>query len=303
MTYDHERSRAARFLLTERDCRMLASIAECRYLTVSQLQRLHFPSEQTATRRVRGLLRAGYVSSFRVPGIPERFVAVSETGARAAGQSTGRELRVPPRRKPSDAYFLRHFVALNDLRIAIERACKRPDVNLIRFIPEYDGEVSSDGIPRKQLQDAVKVHGGAVSHTPDAVFALERGGRAALFFVEVDRGTETLSDGERGVLKMFRFYLAYLVNEGYQRYASMFGVPTFKAFRVLVTTTSELRLDNMRSLGGAFQFEPAHAKRFIWLATQEAVTEQTVFGPVWRVLEPTDERVYAIAPNSGEVGS
>jgi hypothetical protein len=294
-----ERPARSRSVITERDCRLIASIADCRYLTVAQIQRLHFPSEQTATRRLRALTREGYVASFRVPGLSDRFVAVTEAGAKLVGEASGRDVRVP-RKRPSDAYFLRHFCVLNDLRIAVERACEQSPMHLVRFIPEYEGEVSGDGLPRKQLQDSVKADGGVIGHTPDAVFAVEHQGTAALFFVEVDRGTETLSDGERGVLKMLRFYLHYLASEGYQRYAAMFGTPAFRAFRLLITTTSEARLANMRSLGGELVFEPAHAKRFIWLATQASITEQTIFGPVWRALEPTDERVYAIAPQSGE---
>ncbi len=99
---------------------------------------------------------------------------------------------------------------------------------------------------------------------------------------------------------MLRFYLHYLVSEGYQRYAAVFAVPAFKAFRVLLTTTSETRLANMRALGGELEFDLPHAKRFIWLATQESITEETIFGPVWRALEPSDERMYSIAPHSGE---
>jgi hypothetical protein len=288
--------RQTRSVVTERDCRLIASIADCRYLTVAQVQRLHFPSEQTATRRLRTLMRAGYVTSFRVPGLPDRFVAVTDNGAKLVNQATGRDVRVP-RKRPSDAYFLRHFCALNDVRIAVERACEPASIRLVRFIPEYEGEVNGDGVPRKQLQDSVKVDGTTISHTPDAVFVLEHQGKAALFFLEVDRGTETLSDRERGVLKMFRFYLHSLIGDGYQRYAAMLGCPPFAAFRVLLTTTSEARLSNMRSLGGEILFEPAHAKRFIWLATQEAITEATICGPVWRALEPSDNRIYSIAPN------
>lgn len=305
MTFPNPDKRSSRLVLTARDCRLLESIADCRYLTVAQIERLHFPSEQTTARRLRALTRAGYVTSFRVPGLEERFVSITEAGSKLVRETLGREVKVP-RRRPSDAYFLRHFCALNDLRIAFEAACENGDIRLVRFIPEYDGEVSADGTPRKVLQDAVDWDRQGITHTPDGIAVLECCGRAALFFIEVDRGTETLSDAERGVSKMFRFYLAYLASEGYQRYATMLRLPPFKAFRVLLTTTSETRLQNMRALAGELRFQPAHAKRFIWLATQASVTEKTILGPVWRALEPTDERAYAIAPNqvsSGEVRS
>jgi len=54
------------------------------------------------------------------------------------------------------------------------------------------------------------------SHTPDAVFALEKEGNAALFFAEIDRGTEIVSDPEKGFLKRVKFYLNYWVDGKYQ---------------------------------------------------------------------------------------
>lgn len=299
MAFPHKDRGSPRLVVTERDLRLITSIADCRYLTVEQIERLHFPSEQTAVRRLRALSRAGYLTSFRIPGLEQRFVSITEAGAELIRASSGREIKVP-RRTPTDAYFLRHFCALNDLRIALEGECGKSAIRLVRFIPEYEGDVSGNGVPRKSLQDTVDWDRERITHTPDGVAVLEHNGRAALLFVEIDRGTETLSDGQRGVLKMLRFYLAYLVGEGYQRYATMVGVTPFKGFRVLLTTTSPSRLANMRALGGELAFEPAHAKRFIWLATQESVTTQSILGPVWRALEPTDDRAYSIAPN-GEV--
>ena len=60
------------------------------------------------------------------------------------------------------------------------------------------------------------------SHTPDGVFALKKGDNAALFFVEIDRGTEIVSDPEKGVLKSIVFYLNYWVSGKFARYAKDF---------------------------------------------------------------------------------
>jgi len=137
--------------------------------------------------------------------------------------------------------------------------------------------------------------GAKVTHTPDAVFALERGGRSALFFLEIDRGTEGISDPEHGFAKTLRFYLNYLKAAGYQRYQADFKVAEpFAAFRVLVVTSSEKHLENIRAVGGAMRFEPLSAKRFIWLAEGGAVSVGTLLGPVWRSVDPLDERRYAI---------
>ena len=137
-------------------------------------------------------------------------------------------------------------------------------------------------------------------HTPDGVFALRKGGSAALFFLEVDRGTESLRHPQRGFAKTLRFYLSYLVREGYQRYKDDFGLEKpFRAFRVLIVTTSVKRLENIRKVGAALAVRPAHAKRFLWLAPEGAVAEETIFAPIWVPLDAEDQTRYAIAGSHG----
>ena len=103
---------------------------------------------------------------------------------------------------------MRHFVALNDFRVAITRQLAGGDVQLRGFIPEYYGSKHQSGRVTKYLKDVAfdivnpKEH---IPHTPDAVFCLEKGNKPALFFLEIDRGTEVLSSPEKGVLKMVRF--------------------------------------------------------------------------------------------------
>lgn len=289
--------------VTERDVDVLLSLQEHRYLSVSQIRALHFPSQQTANRRVRALDGADYISIFRAPGFDERVVTLSEKGALLVAE----QLSVPlselgwnkKREQPKDYYFLKHFLAVTDFRIALAEACRRTeDLQLVGFIPEYEGETTAKGGIRKRIRDVVSDAGrggSKITHTPDGVFALKKGQKTALLFLEVDRGTEVLADEERGFAKTIRFYLHYLRSSGYQRYVKEFGVfEPFRAFRVLVVTTSKKRLANMRRLGGNIDFEPAHAKRFIWLSHREAVNADTILTPIWTALAPSDERRYGI---------
>lgn len=293
--------------LTERDHELLRSVYDYRYLSIGQLKRLHFPSEQTANRRVRLLAGAGYITDFKPVGSDERLVTLAEKGAEfVAGQ-----LALPmseidwqaKREKPKDYYFLKHFICLNDFRIAVTAACAAGrDVELLGFIPEYQGEKTKQGGVRKYLRDVAadtQSAKGQITHTPDAVFALRKNGTAALFFVEVDRGTEVLSDGEQGFLKTIRFYLNYLVGEGYQRYKVDFQVEQdFRGFRVLVVTTTKRRLVNMRKLAESFAFEPEHTKRFIWLSQMDGIDSSNILSITWASLAPNDELAYAIVPAS-----
>jgi hypothetical protein len=290
-------------MLTERDHELLVSVYKYRYLSTSQVQELHFPSAQTATRRLRMLTAAGYLSTFHALGVEERLVTLSEQGARAVAEF----LLVPfdelgwslHRQEPKDYLFLKHFLAASDFRIALTKACVvHRDLQLLGFIPEHLSEKPPKGGVQKYIRDVVSditPPRAKIVHTPDGVFALARAGKAALFFLEIDRGTEVLSDGERGFLKTIRFYLNYLLAGGFQRYQQDFDVAEpFKAFRVLVLTSSAKRLQNMRTLCGQLAFEPAHAKRFLWLATQDAPDTATPLERSWVSLDPEDDLSYTI---------
>ena len=265
--------------LTERDHALLVSLLKYRYLSSHQVERLHFTSHQTAARRLRLLARAGYVTLFRVCGIEEEVVSLAEPGARIVAddllitfQDLGWCLR---REDPKDYHFMKHFLLAGDFRITLTQACATTaDLQLLGFIPEHLSERGAPkGILQKYVRDVVAdiAHPGEkVVHTPDAVFALARDGGAALFFLEIDRGIETLADVEHGFPKTIRFYLNYMVSGGYQRYVADLGVSgAFKGFRVLVLTASSRRLQNIRALCGRLRFEPANTKRFLWLQTLE----------------------------------
>ena len=92
-------------------------------------------------------------------------------------------------------------------------------ISLLGFIPEYIGEKTKEGHVKKYLRDTVKEY----SHTPDAVFALEKDGNTALFFLEIDRDLETVSDPEKGFMKCVIFYLNYFVARKYERFETDFG--------------------------------------------------------------------------------
>ncbi len=290
-------------LVTERDVDLLLSLYKYRYLTSSQVRRLHFPSQQTANRRIRALEDALYVGAAFVPGLEERLVCLKRKGADVVAE----RLRVVPEKLgwkkklelPKDPYFVRHFAAVNDFRIALSAACEaRDDLSLLGFIPEYEGARTPKGIVRKYLRDVVsdiRSPHDKITHTPDGVFALRKNGKTALFFLEVDRGTETIADGENGFMKTIRFYLNYLAEGGFERYGADFSITEpFRVFRVLVVTTSLRRLENMRTAGGALAFEPDAAKRLIWVTAEAAVACGNLLSSVWTSLDPRDDRSYAI---------
>ncbi|MFZ1685526.1 MAG: replication-relaxation family protein [Candidatus Zixiibacteriota bacterium] len=288
------------FKFTLRDSDLLLDLYKHRFLSVVQLQRLHFPSLQTTYRRLRVLREQGYVQMFNVANIDEAIFTVGSSGLGAVARALGVELAdlkwSHTTAKPRDHYFMRHFLAINDFRITLRLACTDSTTKLLGFIPDYYGEKTTKGGVHKYIRDAIcdiAADRQVVSHTPDGVFALEREAKCALFFVEIDRGTETVSDLEKGVLKSLRFYSNYLLEGRYQRYASDFGVPEFRGFRALYVTISEERLANIR-LAAAKLGGPQKAKRFHWVTTFDRLNEKTLFTPIWRSCDQEDPVHYQI---------
>jgi len=85
----------------------------------------------------------------------------------------------------------------------------------------------------------------------------------------------------------------YLLEGKYARYARDFGVEVFKGFRVLLVTTSENRVANIRESVSKLKL-PEKAKQFVWLTTFETLDEQGLLAPVWVSAEARDSITYRI---------
>lgn len=291
------------YRLMERDIQVILDVYKYRYLSVSQIMALRFESIQTARRRLRVLTASGHLQGFTAPGIPERIYHLASEGAKTVasylelplgGLKWGRDTKAP-----KDYYFLKHFLKSNDFRIMLTKACGAPgsEIKLLGYIPEYYGEKTNSGGVVKYIRDFVcDVHDPAklIHHTPDSVFALERNGNSALFFLEMDRGTEVLTNPEKGFLKCLQFYLNYWVGDKYQRYAEDFNCEPFKAFRVLFVTTSQIRVDNMRQAAASVYVDPPMVKKFIWLTTDDKLNRETIFKPIWLSTDVGDRDLYKI---------
>jgi Replication-relaxation len=125
---------------TTRDKGILFDVYSYRYLSSSQIERLHFPSKRTSQRRLQTLLELGYVKSFTTPNIAERIFYLDKKGAGVIASEWKMEideLDWHRHSQPKDYYFLKHFLAINDFRITLTRACQHSALQLIGFIPEY----------------------------------------------------------------------------------------------------------------------------------------------------------------------
>jgi hypothetical protein len=278
--------------LTTRDIAVIMDVYKYRYLSTSQLKRLHFLSEKTTWRRLQILSKLGFIKPFTVPNIPEHIYYLDKKGAEIVSIELDVEIEELDwhrhTRQPKDYYFLRHFLSINDFQMLLNNACQKSNMTLVRFIPEYIGVQTKDGHVKKFIRD--QVHG--LSHTPDAVFSLRKDDKPALFFLEIDRGNEVVSDPERGLLKAVVFYLNYWTSSNWKQYEASLG-GNFKTFRTLIITTSKQRVQNLREATSNYPFE-SHPKRFLWATVESQVTEDWFFEPIWQSLEITDSNLYKI---------
>jgi Replication-relaxation len=279
--------------LTPRDIDILVLLYKCRYLAASQIQRFCFPSQRTMHRRTQTLAKLGLIKSFTTPSIEERVFYLDKKGAGIVAGELSKDREDLdwhiPSHIPKDYYFLRHFLAINDFRILLITACKDSHMSLIDFIPEYKGEKTKEGYVNRYIRDRIQ----AYSHTPDAVFALEKDGKPALFFLEIDRGGEVVSDPQKGLLKAIVFYLNYWTSEKWKRYEKDFQ-REFTTFRTLIVTTSKERIKHIREATTNFPFKDPDAKRFLWITLSSQVTTDWVFEPIWQSLDIADPTLYRI---------
>ena len=234
--------------LTERDNQILSDLELYRYMSGRQIKDLHFTSQQTFNRRMRLLGQAGKVK--QIPDSTYYHLATT--------------------RPPKSNLFMKHFENITDFRIHLQKNCA-DNIAEFAFIPEY--QITKDF--SRYIADSAD----RINHTPDGVVYLSNGRGNALCFLEIDRGTESLSNPTKGVYKTLLFYYYYGLNQKHRRYQADFG-HKFNSFHVLFVTTGDKRIENMRNT----QYKlPDRFKRFVWLARQEDIIDLSK--PVWKMLD------------------
>lgn len=280
-----------RFRLTERDWEILRMLNRYRYARTSQVSRLLFSataSPQMARRRLRNLADPAYRYAEQI----KPYVQIGNGSAECAWhldrsgwellRALGDELVAYPRHRRSGRVrhdFLAHALDLSEFRLVLELALRNhPVIGLHRFTGQHelkrqvtaaigtDAYLLSDGVtdPHAMQGRTYKVH-------PDALVVLKGKGTFAdarqLYFVEIDRGTESLGILREKVIG----YGLYHELDIYRKYGH------FNGFLVLFQTSSPRRADNLRrALAGT------RGAELVWVTDSARVTEATVLSaPIW----------------------
>ena len=153
--------------------------------------------------------------------------------------------------------FLEHMLAINDIRIAVNKAAEASGYELLKWVNETELKASYDRVPIRTPSGRAQF----VSLIPDSYFILKTPNGYAHFFLELDRGTETLRVFKTKVLA----YASYYATGRYeQRFHS-------KSMRVLTVTGGERRLESWK---GAT--ESVGGKRRFWFAVHSHLSQKTI---------------------------
>ncbi|MEO8391729.1 MAG: replication-relaxation family protein [Chloroflexota bacterium] len=273
---DTRRSDPTPMRLTERDLDILQAVYACRVLTTQQLQMLFFPSLPTAYARLsllyhQGLLDRKFLAVYADKMNTPILYVLDRQGAEVLQRERGIEVNWSREAKHVTITFLEHTLAINQVRVALDKACWQTDgFELLEWLGENELKADYDRV-------TIRTDSGRsqnISLIPDSYFSLQTPRGVAHFFLELDRGTMTTKRFKSKILA----YQVYYASGAYQR---RYGT---RSLRVLTVTTTTGRTESLRKMT-----EHAGGKQRYWFATLDQISPQTILkAPIWQVATRDD---------------
>lgn len=256
-----ERAPARGMILTLRDREILRAVYRHRFLRSTHLIVLGDGSRQTTLRRLQLLFHHGYLDrppmqlDWYVRGSEPLVYGLGKRGAEALaaeGELKPGALRPETKNRDLSRLFLRHTLAVADVMVAFEVACRRREG--LRFIPPEEVLAEAPTATRRlrlTFRWNVEVSEGGTLHSlgvePDKIFGLRFAAepehrRQAYFFLEADRSTMPVTRKGLGQTSFHRKLLGYRETWRQGLHRIHLGIPNF---RVLTVTTSEERVRHL----------------------------------------------------------
>ena len=274
-------------MLTDRDTRVVASVAHYYTLTRAQINRLHFPEDddgRLTRRRLQVLLDAKLIHRTTMQvvnpaqGAPAPVYYPSREGCAFAAQETGDErLRSACCLTPT-WQNLYHWVRVAETHILADRAVHH--VGGVT-IPEWYGEWSvvnaEERTPEKRYRLYTRLTERIVC-VPDAAFLLEKGSHRKAFYLEQDR--DTTKNAERVAAQKHTGYSLMVQQGGHRKHFPSANVPDFT---VLAIAPTERRREALRK---AFATQLG-AKLWKFASLTDLRAETLLMAPVWHACDGT----------------
>ena len=263
---------APRMRFTARDVLLLSLVWQYRVLRRDQIQRLLFPSKNTANERLKRLYQHGFLQRRWRPveygqGMGQALYLLDARGADLLAQRFGLdrgEMHWRASHNKVSSPFLDHVLMVNDVRIALSLAAKSAGYRIERWLAQEAIGASPDHVHLSGANGS-----GRVAVIPDSYYCLHLGSRRAHFLVEADRATVSNKRWAQRVSA----YLEYVRSGQYLR---RYGA---HCLRVLTVTTGVKRLANLKSTA-----ERAGGGAIFWFSVlRDATVEAVLHQAIWHI--------------------
>jgi hypothetical protein len=292
--------------LTENAIVGLASIQRYRFLTIDQFARIACLHRITCAKKLRLFEEQGFLGHFGNTGVPgygktpkAYFLTrkgwellSSEGGVPPEALGGYKEVKVEAAWSPQ----MYHRLATVDLLIALESAVlKRPHLAIVKTFLEYRRIKRGERIVPETTDYVDSEESGENKIIPDAAYILENREtkRRALFFLEMDMGTERITTAFVGnkqtvLHQKFSQYDRYLKSFRYTNTYQEYG--EFRSFILLFVTLQQARMENTRR---ELLDLPQELAAYYRLTTfDEAMGD--FLGSIWKSRVATDSATYAL---------
>ena len=269
--------------VSKNDRALLSSIGEYQAVSIRQLAAISNRSNQVIRRRLRFLKDQDLIIKKplcygRKQGRPEEIILLSQQGLKL---SVANDALLPAPIKSEDIKFhtIDHELLLNWFRIHLIQMERVIPSLSIKYIPTKAPSAKGQ-TPFRMHLPAEKTHERKKAVIPDGIFTVLniQIGKALLFFLEVDMGSETLICSKKKTNNIHHKILCYqeLYRSGhYKSLEEIFG-STFKGFRLLFLTDSEARTAALCRFAQATQNSD-----FIWLTDRYRMFDHGLAANIW----------------------
>ena len=292
--------------LTQSGLTGLSFIQRYRFLTIAQYARAAGLHHETAASQLRHFERLGILGFFgntRLAGngkTPKAYyltrkgfdLLCEESGIPPELLGTYKEVKVEAAWAPQ----MYHRLATVDLLISLEVAVrKRPHLTIVQTFLEYRRLKRGNQIVSETTDYVDFQESGENKIIPDAAFILENthSKRRALFFLEVDMGTERIISAspyttQTTLRRKFFQYDRYLKSFRYTQTYKEYG--EFRSFMMLFVTLNDTRIENIRR---ELQDLAENLSEYYRFSTFEAAMGDFI-GTIWKMRSLTDISLYPL---------
>lgn len=254
-------NRIGRIVLEERDRRLLSELAVMRIIDREMAMVVgRFGVGRRANFRLRQLTQAGLLRRFFIGSIAHGRKAVytlSPKGRDLVSATLG-GIHRPAGRLVVGDMFIEHQTGINQIYLAVKYRPTPDGVRLRRWVTF-----------RQPISEGIKL-------TPDAYFELEAGANLRAIFLEVDLGTEALSQWQKKTSTYLQLALSGEFSKLFRQ----------QQFRVLVVANSDRRMANIRATIAK------STDKIFWFATSNSIYRDGLWSSVW--LRPSGDQRHSL---------